>query len=207
MTRATPPELWAGTGIRALDHAVEIYLSRAPTPVTDAACLHAVRLLFGNLRQSLDDPDDAEARLACQHAAWLSMIGVENVTLGLSHGIGHQIGARCGVPHGVTSCVMLPTVMAYMSDAMPERMADLARATGAGEEGAPARVRELIASLRLPTTLAEAGVGREAFELIAEDAMRDFVVAAAPVDVSKADVIALLERAYQSSAAGAPSSA
>ena len=202
-TRETPRELWAASGIRALDHAVEIYLSRAPTPVTDAASLHAVKLLFAHLPRSLEQPEDEDARLACMHAAWLSMIGVDNVTLGLSHGIGHQIGARCGVPHGVTSCVMLPTVMAVMTDVMSGRLADLARAMGAPSDSsdadaaasAPGRVRDFIASLDLPTSLSDVGVGEDDFDAIADDAMRDFVVAAAPVDVSKADVVGLLARA------------
>jgi alcohol dehydrogenase len=203
-TRETPPELWAASGIRALDHAVEIYLSRAPAPVTDAAALHAVRLLFAHLPRSLDDPGDEEARLGAMRAAWLSMLGVDNVTLGLSHGIGHQIGARCGVPHGITSCVMLPTVMAHMAGVMPARLADLAvvmdtALAGAPEAEAAARapelVRDFVRSLGLPTRLSEVGVGEDDFDRIAEDAMRDFVVAAAPVDVSKDDIRMLLGRA------------
>jgi alcohol dehydrogenase len=203
VTGETPSQLWAGSGVRALDHAVEIYLSRAPTPMTDAASLHAVKLLFSHLRQSIEHPDDEQARLACMQAAWLSMIGVENVTLGLSHGIGHQIGARCGVPHGITSCVMLPTVMAFMAEAMPRRLADLARVMGSAASvadqdaarSAPGLVRDFIASLGLPTRLSQVGVGEDAFELIADDAMADFVVAAAPVTVTKDDVVTLLTRA------------
>jgi alcohol dehydrogenase class IV len=203
-TRETPDRLWAGSGIRAVDHAVEIYLSRAPTPVTDAASLHAVRLLFEHLPRSLDRPGDDDARLACLQASWLSMLGVDNVTLGLSHGIGHQIGARCGVPHGVTSCVMLPTVMARMVDVMPRRLADLAavmdRAAGAlPEPEAAARaaqlVRDLVTRLGLPTRLSEVGVGEEDLDQIADDAMRDFVVASAPVDVSREEIRSLLVQA------------
>jgi alcohol dehydrogenase len=202
-TRDTPPVLWAGSGIRALDHAVEIYLSRTPTPVTDAASLHAVRLLFAHLGRSMQAPWDADARLGCMQSSWLSMIGVENVPLGLSHGIGHQIGARCGVPHGVTSCVMLPTVMAFMADVMPERLAELAWALGADRSlavqdaaaAAPELVREFVGSLGLPTRLSEVQVNQGAFELIAQDAMADFVVASAPVTVTKEDIIDLLARA------------
>jgi alcohol dehydrogenase class IV len=203
-TRETPDRLWAGSGIRAVDHAVEIYLSRAPTPVTDAASLHAVRLLFEHLPRSLDRPGDDDARLACLQASWLSMLGVDNVTLGLSHGIGHQIGARCGVPHGVTSCVMLPTVMARMVDVMPRRLAHLAagmdRAAGAlPEPEAAARaaqlVRDLVTRLGLPTRLSEVGVGQEDLDQIADDAMRDFVVASAPVDVSREEIRSLLVQA------------
>lgn len=203
-TRETPRGLWAASGIRALDHAVEIYLSRAPTPVTDAASLHVVRLLFEHLPRSLEDPADDDARLGAMHAAWLSMLGVENVTLGLSHGIGHQIGARCGVPHGVTSCVMLPTVMARMVEVMPGRLADLARVMDPALGGAPdaeaaARAPELVLAfvrgLGLPTTLTEAGVGAGDFDGIADDAMKDFVVAFAPVEVSREEIKRLLAQA------------
>jgi alcohol dehydrogenase class IV len=201
-THETPDALWTASGIRALDHAIELYLSKAPAPVTDAAALHAVRLLFAHLPRSRGGDDDA--RLACLHAAWLSMLGVDNVTLGLSHGIGHQIGARCGVPHGVTSCVMLPTVMARMTGVMPGRLAELARvmdpslATAEAVEAAaraPELVRSFIAGLGLPTRLSEVGVGEDDLDLIAGDAMRDFVVAFAPVDVSREEINDLLLQA------------
>jgi alcohol dehydrogenase class IV len=203
-TRETPPELWAASGIRTLDHAVEIYLSGAPTPVTDAASLHAVRLLVEHLPRSLEDPEDDDARLGAMHAAWLSMLGVDNVTLGLSHGIGHQIGARCGVPHGITSCVMLPTVMEHMAAVMPARLADLAAildpAAGALPEAeaaarAPGLVRDFVRGLGLPTRLSEVGVAEADFAQIADDAMRDFVVASAPVPVSTEAIMLLLARA------------
>lgn len=158
-------------------------------------------MLFEHLPRSLEDPADDDARLGALHAAWLSMLGVENVTLGLSHGIGHQIGARCGVPHGVTSCVMLPTVMARMTEVMPRRLADLARvmrpALATSPEGeaaarAPELVRDFVRGLGLPTTLTEVGVGADDFEAIADDAMRDFVVAFAPVEVSRDEIRRLL---------------
>ena len=198
-THETPMALWRASGIRALDHAVEIYLSRAPTPITDATSLHAVRLLFTHLPRE----DDA-SRLACLEAGWLSMLGVDNVSLGLSHGIGHQIGARCGVPHGVTSCVMLPTVMERMVDVTPQRLADLARVMDSAcadrsdaeaARRAPGLVREFIASLGLPTRLSEAGVSVADHGPIADDAMGDFVVAFAPLTVSREEILALLARA------------
>ena len=172
--------------------------------MTDTASLHAVRLLFEHLPRSLEIAEDEDARLACLEAAWLSMLGVDNVTLGLSHGIGHQIGARCGVPHGVTSCVMLPTVMARMVEVMPRRLADLAAvmdpAAGALPESeaaarAPRLVRDLVTRLGLPTRLSEVGVGEDDLDLIADDAMRDFVVAFAPVDVSREEIRSLLVQA------------
>lgn len=204
VTAMTPATLWTSTGIRALDHAVEIYLSTAPSPVTDAACLHATRLLVENLAQTIADPSDMAARARCQHAAWLSMIGVENVTLGLCHGIGHQLGARCGVPHGITSCVMLPTVLGAMIDVQPERMADLAAIFGADRTDRPVRdvaaelpglIRDMISGLGLPTRLADVGVEESQFDALAQDSIEDFVVAFAPIKVEKPDVVRLLQAA------------
>lgn len=206
-TRHTPERLWAASGIRALDHAVEIFLSRSPTPVTDAVALRAVELLAEHLPRTVvpGGGDDAD-RLACQQASWLSMLGVDNVTLGLCHGIGHQIGARCGVPHGETSCVMLPTVLAEMVDVTPARMARLALALGEAADGRgepalaaalPARVRAFVAGLGLPTTLTEVGVTEADVPALAKDAVEDFVVAFAPIDVTEADVVRLLHAAMR----------
>jgi alcohol dehydrogenase class IV len=89
---------------------------------------------------------------------------------------------------------MLPTVMARMAAVMPERLADLAEAMGGGAD-APELVRDFVAGLGLPTRLSEVGVGEDDFGLIADDAMRDFVVAFAPVDVSHEEIRSLLARA------------
>jgi alcohol dehydrogenase class IV len=204
-TVLTPERLWLGTGIRALDHAIETYVSRSPTPVTDASSLHAIKLLAENLPKTRRDPADAEARTNCLVAGWLSMIGVANVSLGLSHGIGHQIGGLCGVPHGETSCVMLPAVLERVKEVLPERLGDIARAMGvdvsgctpeeAADRGVEA-VRSLIVGLGLPTRLSEVGVHPEHFPALAKAAMEDMVVAFAPLEVGAADVEELLRRAY-----------
>jgi alcohol dehydrogenase len=204
-TELTPERLWLGTGIRALDHAIETYVSRSPTPVTDATSLHAIKLLAQNLPETRRDPQNAEARVNCLVAGWLSMLGVANVTLGLSHGIGHQIGGLCGVPHGETSCVMLPAVLERVKDVLPERLADIAVAMGADVSGCTPgeaasagveAVRNLISGLGLPTSLSEVGVRKEQFPALAKAAMQDMVVAFAPLDVQEADVEELLQRAY-----------
>lgn len=198
----TPPRLWAGTGVRALDHAIETYLSRTPTPVTDAATLHAVRLLAQNLPKV---QQDSAAQLACLQAGWLSMLGVTNVTLGLSHGIGHQIGGLCRVPHGETSCIMLPVVLRRLVDVVPDRLRDVAVAMGVDVAGmsreqaatsASDAVRDLVARLGLPLRLSDVGVRREDLPAIARASMEDLVVASAPLVVDERAVQELLEAAY-----------
>lgn len=205
VTRETPAWLWGATGIRAVDHAVETYLARVQTPVTDAMSREALRLLFANLPKSHRDPGNLESRLSCQIAAWLSMFGVANVTLGLSHGIGHQIGARCDVPHGYTSCIMLPVVLEYILPQTESRQAELALAAGLVPPGTDQKsaaaalapgIRKLVADLGLPGRLRDVNVSRQDFPALAADAMRDFVVAFSPATVNHEQIIQLLENAY-----------
>ncbi|MBI4609053.1 MAG: iron-containing alcohol dehydrogenase [Candidatus Rokubacteria bacterium] len=159
LTVDTPAWLWASTGMRAFDHAVERFYSPGHQPLSDPLCLEAIRLLTRFLPVSTRDPHDLDARLRCQLAAWLSIYGAFNAPVGLSHAIGHQLGGRCGVPHGITSCITLARVMAYNAPAVPERMAAIADAMGATE--GPAAVDDFVKGLELPTRLSETGKVKE----------------------------------------------
>jgi alcohol dehydrogenase class IV len=144
----TPRELWAQTGVRALDHAVETAYALNAHPYTTALANGALELLAANLPRSVADSEDLEAALNCQIAAWMSIIGVHNVSLGLSHAIGHQLGAL-GIPHGVTSCIMLPHVMRFLEPVTVTEQATmattvLARAQGSAEVGPAADHVELL---------------------------------------------------------------
>jgi alcohol dehydrogenase len=203
LTEQTPNWLLASTGMRAVDHCIETYLARIPTAPTDAACIHALKMLVVNLPKVVASEVDLVARLQCQLSGWLSMSGVSNVTLGLSHGIGHQLGGRSNVPHGITSCVMLPVVLDHLvaeSPQMHARLRAVAEAmTGTATDdpsAAPAAVRSLIDVLGLPKRLRDVGVQKQDFREIAEASMGDLVVGYAPVKVSRADIVALLEAAY-----------
>ena len=204
-TVETSARLWLGTGIRTLDHAIETYLSRFPTPFTDALALQSIELIAQNLPISRRNPADMDARLNCLVAGWLSMFGVANVTLGLSHGIGHQIGAYSGVPHGETSCVMLPVVAGRIHEKLPDRAARVVAALGADVSGKtteevaaslPTVIRDFITDLGLPTRLADVGVQEQDLPVIARAAMADMVVAFSPVTVTEDEVLQLLRRAW-----------
>jgi maleylacetate reductase len=107
----TPHWLFLSTGIRAVDHAVEDICSINSQPFSDGTSLHALRLLARGLAAAKADPDNLEARLDCQLGAWMSITGSQNdVQKGASHGIGHVLGGTAHVPHGYTSCIMLPHV-------------------------------------------------------------------------------------------------
>ncbi len=156
LTFATPMSLWLSTGIRALDHAVEGFLAEGEHPFSDVMALEAIRRLFDSLPRAKASPADAGIRTENQLAAWFSFTLTAQSAGGLSHVMGKQIGARHGIPHGVTSCLLLPHVVSYMESRMPERVAQLASATGPDPA---ARIRGLIESLGLPQHIAAYGIG------------------------------------------------
>jgi len=166
LTRDTPEALWLTTGVKALDHALEALWSRRPHPVVDTLALEAVRRLVEWLPQSRA-PGSTAARGECQIAAWMSISGMLNVGARLSHPLGHQIGARWGVPHGVTSCVVLPHVMRWLA---PHTLAGQARIAEAfevrGEGRDPADVAA-DAAKSLDTFLSLLGVPRRLRETTA----------------------------------------
>src|SRR5205823_1250262 len=130
LTMATPLELWLSTGIRALDHAVEGFLAPGEHPFNDAMALDAIRRLFDSLPRAKASPEDVDVRTENQLAAWFSFTLPGASAGGLSHTMGKQIGARHGIPHGVTSCLLLPHVMRYLARSMPQRMAVLSEVIG-----------------------------------------------------------------------------
>jgi alcohol dehydrogenase class IV len=121
VTLATPMQLWLSSGIRALDHAVEGFLADGEHPFNDVMALEAIRRLFDSLPRAKSDPKDLDVRTENQLAAWFSFTLPGASASGLSHTMGKQIGARHGIPHGVTSCLLLPHVMRYLgqSKALP----------------------------------------------------------------------------------------
>src|SRR5581483_2041781 len=170
----TPEWLFISTGIRAVDHAVEDICSVNSQPFSDGTSLHALRLLGRGLRAVKADPNDLDARLECQLGAWLSITGSQNgVSKGASHGIGHVLGGTAHVPHGYTSCIMLPHVLRFNAPVNAARQAWVSEALG--QPGAPAAdaVAALIAALGLPQRLRDVGVRQDQLDQIASESMHD----------------------------------
>ncbi len=128
LTESTPDWLWASTGMRALDHAVEAAYSIRAQPFVDALATKAIRELVEHLPASITSGGAARTahRGRCQIAAWMSLFGGFNTGLGVSHALGHQIGPMWDVPHGVTSCITLPHAMRFMAKEAPERFGAIA---------------------------------------------------------------------------------
>ncbi|MDO8670751.1 MAG: iron-containing alcohol dehydrogenase [Dehalococcoidia bacterium] len=206
LTLATSAQLWASTGIKALDHAVEVIYSRHHQPLTDVTGLEAIRLLFNYLPRVMREPDDLEARLQCQIAAWFSILGVTNVRLGLGHAVGHQIGARCNVPHGLTSCVTLPHVMRFVTPLATPRLVLMTQAMGVDTGGLSAEaaaaaaadaVEAIIGNLGLPRRLRDVGVTKDDLHAVAKASFPEAASSNSPRPVtSPEEILQLLLQAW-----------
>jgi len=198
LTRHTPEWLWLSTGVRGVDHAVEALCSIEANPYCDGLALHGLRLFSEGLRKCKANPEDLDARLACQQASWLVASTIGRVAYGASHGIGHALGAAAGVPHGHTSCVMLPHVMRYNEPLTRGKQQQIASAIGAARgEAAADAVARLVSELKQPAALRAVGVKREQLPAIAEASMKSAWVRSNPRPIrSPEDVMGLLEAAY-----------
>ena len=172
LTLHTPEWLWLSTGVRAADHCVEGICSNEAHVFGDAQALKGLALLASGLPRVKAEPKDLAARLDCQLGAWLSMGPLSSgVPMGASHGIGYVLGAEFGVPHGYTSCIMLPAVMRWNKPANGQRQAlILAAMSQVGSEASDA-LDSLIRGLGMPRSLGVVKIGRDNFQPIAEQAM------------------------------------
>jgi maleylacetate reductase len=173
-TMHTPGWLFLSTGIRAVDHAVEDICSPECQPISEGASYHALKLLGRGLAAVKTDPLDLDAWLDSQLGAWMSMVGSQTgVPKGASHGIGHVLGGTAHVPHGYTSCVMLPHVLRFNASVNAHRQALVSEALGQPGMVAADAVAALIAGLGLPVRLRDVGVVPEQLDRIAELSMHD----------------------------------
>lgn len=172
VTVHTPQWLWLSTGIRAVDHCVEGLCSREAHPFADAQAVKGLSMLAQALPRVKASPDDLDARMDCQIGTWLSMGPLSSgVPMGASHGIGYVLGAVYDVPHGYTSCVMLPSVLRWNRQDDAERQALVAAAMGEPGKDAADVLDDFIHNLGMPRSLHDVRIGPEHFDRIAELAM------------------------------------
>lgn len=197
VTRHTPEWLFLSTGVRAIDHCVEGICSQEANPFGDAQALHGLRLLAGGLRRVKSDASDLQARQDCLLGTWLSMGPLASgVPMGASHGIGYVLGAKYGIPHGHTSCLMLPAVMAWNFSMNAGRQALVAAALGDVNAHASDLLHELIDELEQPRGLLANGIARDVFPDIAKAALHTPWVPKNPRPIRGAeDVLQILEMA------------
>lgn len=198
------PYLTASTGLDALCHAIEAYISLEAEPLSDALCLHAMRLISENLRKAVTNGRNLEVRGKMALASLLAGAGFAQAGLGLVHGIAHCLGAMYHVPHGVANALMLPYVMEFNALADMEKFREIAVALGEDVKGLSLReaalrsveaIHLLKRDLALPATLSEVGVKRSDFPTIVKNTMTYGRLPMNPRTVSPKDVENILQRA------------
>ncbi|MDS1029791.1 iron-containing alcohol dehydrogenase [Bacillota bacterium LX-D] len=177
-----PPELTAATGMDALTHAVEAYVSTAANPLTDSAAIMAIKLISKNLRTAVANGDDYDAREAMAYAQYLAGMAFNNASLGYVHAMAHQLGGFYNLPHGVCNAILLPHVERFNLIANPKKFVEIAEALGEqvagyserdGAELALESISQLADDIGIPAGLSQLGVKEEDLQTMAENAMKD----------------------------------
>lgn len=177
-----PPALTAATGMDALTHAVEAYVSIIATPVTDACALMAIELIAKNLRAAVANGADMVARDNMAYAEYLAGMAFNNASLGHVHAMAHQLGGFYDLPHGVCNAILLPHVEAFNLIAKVDRFVDIAKAMGENVAGLSPRaaadkaleaIKKLSADVGIPAGLAQLGVKEKDLKTMAENAQKD----------------------------------
>lgn len=199
-----PPALTAATGMDALTHAVEAYVSIAASPITDACALKAATLIADNLRTAVKDGKNMVARENMAYAQLLAGMAFNNASLGYVHAMAHQLGGFYGLPHGVCNAVLLPHVQEYNAPKCAGRLKDIAEAMHVNvdnmsdEEGAKAciaAIRALSKDVNIPANLTELKVKAEDIPTLATNALKDACAATNPRVGNQAEVEAIFKAA------------
>ena len=199
-----PPGLTAATGMDALTHAVEAYVSTAATPVTDACALKAITLVANNLRAAVANGADMAARDQMAYAEYLAGMAFNNASLGHVHAMAHQLGGFYDLPHGVCNAILLPHVSKFNLIAKMERFGDIARAMGENTDGLSTRaaadvalesIKTLSKDVGIPSGLTELGVKEQDLKIMAENAQKDACGLTNPRCPTLEDVIQIYKNA------------
>jgi len=204
LTVGLPPAATAATGVDALTHAIESYLSVRANPWSDGIALQVISMIAAHLARACADGTDLEARSQMLLASHMAGIGMATTGLGLVHAIGHALGGRYNIAHGITLAMVLPQVLGFSAPSIKDRLAAIAFALGAGDAGrdgdwnaaaAIDAIQALRAEIGLAVRPADFGVTAADFPGLAADALDDEVLANAPRQPTAADIEEILTAA------------
>ena len=199
-----PKSLAAATGMDALTHAVEGYITKAHNEMSDMFHMKAIKMIFKYLPAAVNEKDD-EAIEMMGMAQYIAGMGFSNVGLGIVHSMAHQLGAVYDTPHGIANAILLPTVMRFNGEVCYERFRDILIALNVPAENLSKEevietfvkmIKELSEKVGITQTVSEVGGRKEDFEMLAEKAMEDPCKPGNPREVTKQDFIDLFEKAY-----------
>lgn len=197
LLRTMPADLTAATGMDALSHGIEAYVSQAASFLTDRLALEAIRLIIHHLPRCIAHPDDLDAREGMARASLQAGMAFTNAILGATHAMSHQIGGALDLPHGLLNGILLPHVMRFNASVASPRLRDVAAALGVAVDGVDDRaaafaaadvVRALADRLGIPGGLASLGLTAADLELFVENTVQDACITTNPRAVSTGDV-------------------
>lgn len=195
-----PKGLTAATGMDALTHAIEGYITKGAWSMSDMFEIEAIRMISRHLPNAVENPTDAEARNGMAIAQYIAGMAFSNVGLGLVHGMAHPMGSLFDVPHGVANALLLPTIMEFNMPACLNKYPDIARAMGVNTDGMSAEdaskaaveaVRALSITVGIPQHLSDLGITQKDIPALAEQAIADICTPGNPREVTIDDIKAL----------------
>ncbi len=201
---AKPAALTAATGMDALTHAVEAYITKGAYRLTDALALESIKLISESLRTAVEQGDDIEARSKMAYGSFVAGMSFSNCGLGVVHSLAHQLGGIYNLPHGVCNAVLLPHVIRYNAPFCGDKLRDVAKAMGVSTDGmdldaanaaAIGAIEKLSADVGIPAGLAELGVSEEKIPTMADLALVDPCAPGNPRDMTREDAIEIYKAA------------
>lgn len=203
-TKTMPASVTAATGMDAITHAVESYISNMATPLTEYNSLQGLKIIYNNISDVVKDGSNMKAREQMLLGCVITGFGFSNANLGLVHGIAHTLSAHFHLAHGMANATVLPYVMAYNADSCSEKMVELAKEIELPLSGDIEKDKYLFSEELLKLTkelgiktLSEQGVKEEDFDMLAEDVLHEPVLGFNPEqNIKKEDIIAILRKAY-----------
>ncbi|MGO0060651.1 iron-containing alcohol dehydrogenase [Brevibacillus fluminis] len=214
LTLSMPPRVTAATGIDALTHAIEAYVSLLASPTTDGLALQAVRMISQSLPRAVRNGSDKEARTAMSHASYMAGIAFFNAGVAAVHALAYPLGGQFHLSHGDSNAVLLPYVMGYIRKSCTKRLADLLNALGGNsayvsEEDASIRcieaIKRLVAEVGIPTTLQQFGIPESALDALTDDGvLQKRLLARSPMPLAREDIRAIYQAAFDGVIAEAP---
>lgn len=199
-----PKGLAAATGMDALTHAIEGYITKGAWELTDTLTLKAIEMIAKNLKSAVEGDMDAKANMGV--AQYVAGMAFSNVGLGIVHSMAHPLGAFYDTPHGVANALLLPYVMEYNSEATGDKYMHIAKAFGvenaermsedAYRTAAVEAVRKLACSIGVPQKLSEIGVKEDDLKALSEAAYKDVCTGGNPKETNEQEILEIYKRAY-----------
>ncbi|WP_312752837.1 iron-containing alcohol dehydrogenase [Psychrobacter sanguinis] len=196
-----PAGLTAATGMDALTHAVEAYVSTGASPITDACALKAIELIAQSLPTAVVEPKNMKARDDMAYAQFLAGMAFNNASLGYVHAMAHQLGGMYDLPHGVCNALLLPHVEAFNESAAKERLDTIGQILTENNNDLAGlntidAIKKLADIVNIPKSLEELGVKREDFDELATNALKDVCGFTNPIQASHEQIVGIFEEAF-----------